>query len=137
MAGMRALLSFLKRQNPQSKIIVVVGSPGNKGVSRRAGFAKALTQFADQAYLTTDDPGFEDPQAICQEIDQKIDHQRVAVQIVLDRQQAIQQAITVSRPGDLVVLAGKGEDAYQKVQGIDTPYPNDLHVAQQVIQELE
>lgn len=136
-ASMRALLSFLKRQNPQSKIIVVVGSPGNKGVSRRAGFAKALTQFADQAYLTTDDPGFEDPQAICQEIDQKIDHQRVAVQIVLDRQQAIQQAITVSRPGDLVVLAGKGEDAYQKVQGIDTPYPNDLHVAQRVIQELE
>ena len=49
----------------------------------------------------------------------------------------IKTAISQSQPGDLVVLAGKGEDAYQKIRGIDTPYPNDFNVAQQVVQELE
>lgn len=135
--SMKALLSFLQRKEPQSKIIVVVGSTGNKGVSRRAGFGKALSEYADEAYLTTDDPGFEDPQKISAEIDQHIDHERVQVQIILNRQKAIATAIAKSNPGDLVVLAGKGEDAYQKVRGIDTPYPNDFNVAQQVINELE
>ena len=135
--SMKALLSFLKRKNPHSKVIVVVGSTGNKGVSRRSGFGKALSEYADTAYLTTDDPGFEDPQKIAEEIDQHIDHKRVQVQIILDRKMAIKTAISQSQPGDLVVLAGKGEDAYQKIRGIDTPYPNDFNVAQQVVQELE
>ena len=135
--SMKALLSFLKRKNPHSKVTVVVGSTGNKGVSRRSGFGKALSEYADTAYLTTDDPGFEDPQKIAEEIDQYIDHKRVQVQIILDRKMAIKTAISQSQPGDLVVLAGKGEDAYQKIRGIDTPYPNDFNVAQQVVRKLE
>ncbi|MBA1392934.1 UDP-N-acetylmuramoyl-L-alanyl-D-glutamate--2,6-diaminopimelate ligase, partial [Lactobacillus sp. XV13L] len=118
--SMKALLSFLQRQNPHSKMFVVVGSTGNKGVSRREGFGKVLSEYADYAYLTTDDPGFEDPQKIAEEIDSYINHKQVQVQIILDRQRAIQAAITQSHPGDVVVLAGKGEDAYQKIRGLDT-----------------
>lgn len=136
-ASMSALLNFLKTENPQSKIIVVVGSTGDKGVSRRSGFAKALSKYANQAYLTTDDPGFEDPQAICEEINQLIDHKKVQVTIILDRKQAIQAAITTSQPQDIVVLAGKGEDKYQKIRGVNVDYPNDLNVAQRIVQEIE
>ncbi|MCD2255484.1 UDP-N-acetylmuramoyl-L-alanyl-D-glutamate--2,6-diaminopimelate ligase [Lactobacillus sp. CC-MHH1034] len=135
-ASMKALLSFLKKEYNDPKLIVVVGSPGDKGVSRRPGFAKVLTEYAQQAFLTTDDPGFENPQSIVAQIDQTIDHNKVNVKIILDRKAAIKAAITMSQPGDIVVLAGKGADPYQKVRGVDTPYPTDLVVAKQVVAEL-
>ena len=72
--------------------------------------------------MTTDDPAFEDPQAIAAEIDAHIDHDRVGqVEYVADRREAIETAIQAARAGDLVVLAGKGTDQYQKVAGVDTP----------------
>ncbi|MCH4171270.1 MAG: UDP-N-acetylmuramoyl-L-alanyl-D-glutamate--2,6-diaminopimelate ligase [Lactobacillus sp.] len=135
--SMHALLSFLQREYKDPKLIVVVGSPGDKGVSRRPGFAKVLTEFAQEAFLTTDDPGFENPQSIAEQIDKDIDHSKVAVSIILDRHEAIKEAILASKPGDVVVLAAKGADAYQKVRGVDTPYETDLVVAKQVAAQLQ
>ena len=65
---MKVLLSFLKREYNNPRLIVVVGSTGDKGESRRAGFAKALTEYATDAFLTTDDPGFEDPGDIARQL---------------------------------------------------------------------
>lgn len=131
-ASLRALLKFVKHQYHDGKAIVVVGSPGDKGISRRAGFGKALSEQADVAYLTTDDPGFEDPQDIIAQIMAHIEPGTVEVHQVLDRREAIRQAIVESGPHDIVVLAGKGEDPYQKVRGVDTPWPTDMGVAQEV-----
>lgn len=136
-ASVKALLSFLRKQYVDSRVIVVVGSPGDKGISRREGFGKALSEEADIAYLTADDPGYEDPAAIAQQIAAHIDHQRVMVHTQIDRPTAIRQAILASRPNDVVVLAAKGEDPYQKVRGVDTPYPTDMAVAKTVVAELE
>ncbi|MBT9671379.1 UDP-N-acetylmuramoyl-L-alanyl-D-glutamate--2,6-diaminopimelate ligase [Secundilactobacillus kimchicus] len=135
-ASMKALLSFLRQQTDAGRVIVVVGSTGDKGVSRRKGFGQALSEEANVAILTTDDPGFEDPRKIAQEIDAHIDHDRVSVQYVMDRSQAIRTAIEMSRADDIVVLAGKGEDAYQKINGVDTPYATDVTVAKNVVKEL-
>lgn len=135
-ASLKALLSFLRTQTDAGKVIVVVGSTGNKGVSRREGFGKALSEAADIAILTTDDPGFEDPKEIAKAIDAHIDHSRVTVQYVMDRPEAIETAIKMSQSDDIVVLAGKGEDAYQKVNGVDTPYPTDVTIAKNVVEEL-
>jgi UDP-N-acetylmuramoyl-L-alanyl-D-glutamate--2,6-diaminopimelate ligase len=60
----------------------------------------------------------------------------VHVNIELDRPTAIHDAIVSSKPGDIVVVAGKGADPYQKVRGIDTPYPTDMVVVHQVIDQL-
>lgn len=136
-ASMKALLAFLKTEYQQPKIIVVVGSPGNKGISRRAGFAKVLNEFAQQAILTTDDPAFEEPLAIAQEIAQAIDPTKVSYSIELDRPLAIKQAILASQPGDIVVLAAKGDDHYQKIRGVDTPYIGDMAVAKSVAANIE
>lgn len=138
-ASLHALLEFLKSQRQVDRLIVVVGSTGNKGVSRREGFGKALSEGkADVAILTSDDPGYEDPMEIAKEIDSYIDHQRVGkVYFEMDRQKAIQKAIEMAHPQDVVVLAGKGEDKYQKINGVDTPYPNDLNVAKNVVEGLE
>jgi UDP-N-acetylmuramyl-tripeptide synthetase len=135
-ASMNALLSFLKREYPASKVKVVVGSPGDKGVSRRAGFAKVLTELADEAILTTDDPGFEDPADICKQIDDQIDHTKVKVKTVLDREKAIGEMIKSSSNDDIVVLAAKGNDPYQKTKGVDVPYASDPVVAKKILKDI-
>lgn len=136
-ASMKALLGFLRTEYPKSKIKVVVGSPGNKGVSRREGFAKVLTELADSAILTTDDPGFEDPADICKQIDEGIDHSKVEVLTIIDRQKAIRKMIETSGGDDIVVLAAKGDDAYQKTNGVDVPYPSDPVVARKILEDIE
>ncbi|AKP67773.1 UDP-N-acetylmuramoyl-L-alanyl-D-glutamate--2,6-diaminopimelate ligase [Companilactobacillus ginsenosidimutans] len=136
-ASMKALLGFLHTEYPKSKLKVVVGSPGDKGISRRAGFSKVLTELADVAILTTDDPGFENPADICAEIYGKIDHSKVSTKIVLDRKEAIREMITSSQNGDIIVLAAKGNDAYQKTKGVDVPYPTDPVVAKTVLKDIE
>lgn len=135
-ASMKALLSFLQKEYHNSKLIVVVGSPGDKGVSRRAGFAQVLNEYANQAILTTDDPGYEDPAAIAAEIRTGIDEAKVQTTVELNRATAIEQAIEASQPGEIVVLAAKGADAYQKVRGVDTPYATDMVIAKQVAERL-
>lgn len=134
--SLKALLSFLKVQTGAGRVIVVIGSTGNKGVSRREGFGKALSEEADVAILTTDDPAYEDPKKIAEEIDAHIDHQQVKVQYVMDRKTAIETAIKMSTKDDIVVLAGKGEDAFQKVNGVNTPYPTDVTIAKNAVEEL-
>ena len=134
---MIALMSFMQREFNNPKIIVVVGAPGDKGVSRRPGFSESLTAYANKAFLTTDDPGFEDPMDIAQEIDAGIDHEKVEVTIELDREKAIHDAIAMSNKDDIVLICGKGADPFQKIRGVDTPYPTDIKVAESVINELE
>lgn len=135
-ASMMALMSFMQREFDNPKIIVVVGAPGDKGVDRRAGFSQSLSKYADKAFLTTDDPGFEDPQAIAEQIDAGIDHDRCDVTIELDREKAIHDAIALAGPDDVVLVCGKGADPYQKVRGVDTPYPTDMKVVKKVLSEL-
>ncbi|TPR14069.1 UDP-N-acetylmuramoyl-L-alanyl-D-glutamate--2,6-diaminopimelate ligase [Apilactobacillus timberlakei] len=136
-ASMHALLSFLKHGNPDGKVIVVVGSPGNKGEDRRKGFGMALTENADEAFLTTDDPAFEDPSAIVDEIDSYIDHNKVNVHIELDRRLAISKAIHSGDKNSIIVVAGKGRDPYQKINGVDTPYETDSVVVKNVLKGIE
>lgn len=140
-ASVKRLVAFLRGQaakaKKQGKVIVVLGAPGDKGISRRQGFGKALSEErVDHVILTTDDPGYEDPLEIASEIEQYIDPERVGyVEYIADRAEAIRRAIMLSE-NDMVVVAGKGADAYQKVEGKDTPYPSDLVVARRIIEKL-
>lgn len=138
-ASLKRLLAFLKRQTHAGKVTVVLGATGDKGISRRPGFGRALNEEAPETViLTTDDPGYEDPLTIAHEIDSYIDHEKVQdVQFEMDRQTAIESAIAQSKNDDIVVLAGKGEDPYQKVKGVDTPYPTDVKIARDYIQKIE
>ncbi len=131
-ASMRALLQFAQRQYPDGQVIVVVGSPGNKGVSRRADFGRVISEFADTVFLTADDPQYESPLAIAKEIAAHITNPQVTVNFEMDRIQAIQQAIALAKPHDIVIVAGKGEDPYQKINGVDEPYVGDYAVVQNV-----
>ena len=135
-ASTKALLNFLKRQSHHGKVSVVVGSPGNKGIDRREGFGKALSEEANVAYLTMDDPAFEDPMKIASEIDAHINHDNVKVIFEMDREKAIKDAILNSSPEDISVILGKGQDPYQKINGVDTPYPTDSKVVRDLLETL-
>jgi UDP-N-acetylmuramoyl-L-alanyl-D-glutamate--2,6-diaminopimelate ligase len=132
-----ALLTFLQNEYNDAKVLLVVGAPGDKGVSRREGFAKAINQLKPRVFITSDDPGFENPEDIAAQIVSGINQDQVQVTIELDRAKAIEAAIMESQPGDIVVLAGKGTDPYQKVRGVDTPWPTDMAVARSIADKIK
>lgn len=136
-ASMMALLTFLQNEYNDAKVLLVVGAPGDKGVSRREGFAKAINQLKPRVFITSDDPGFENPEDIAAQIVSGINQGQVQVTIELDRAKAIEAAIMESQPGDIVVLAGKGTDPYQKVRGVDTPWPTDMAVARSIADKIK
>lgn len=127
-ASMHALLRFAQNQYPEGRVLVVVGSPGNKGVSRRADFGRVVSELADVVYLTADDPQFESPMVIAKEIASHITNDALEVHFEMDRIQAIHQAISQATEKDIVIVAGKGEDPYQKINGVDEPYIGDYEV---------
>lgn len=132
--SLKNLLTFVKKEHPSGKTIVVIGSTGNKAISRRKDFGTVLSEFADTAILTTDDPENESPLAICQEIAQYITTE-IQIEIILEREAAIQMALTMSQPEDAVVLAGKGADLYQKIEGQQVTYVGDYNVAKNFVQK--
>ena len=134
--SLHSVLDFLKKQAPNGKVIVITGSTGDKGIDRREGLGKAISESADQAYLTTDDPATEDPKAIAAEIADHIDQTRVNLEYIADRKAAITKAVTESKKGDLVVVAGKGHDNYQKINGQNVPYEGDATIVQNLVKGL-
>lgn len=117
------------RTYQKGEIVLIIGAPGNKGQSRRKDFGDLLNTLPDiEVILSADDPNFEDPEAICQEI---ASHLRRPYQIIVDREVAIKEALSRTQSADdAVIIAGKGADAYQIVQGQrDESYLGDLEVA--------
>ncbi|ALS02637.1 UDP-N-acetylmuramoylalanyl-D-glutamate--L-lysine ligase [Enterococcus silesiacus] len=130
--SLKNLLAFVKEEHPNGRLLVLIGSTGNKAISRRKDFGTVLSELADVAILTTDDPADEDPMMICQEIQSYITTD-IPVEIIVDRSEAIKEALAMSQPTDAVILAGKGADLYQKVSGEDTPYEGDFQIAERLI----
>ncbi|QEA59688.1 UDP-N-acetylmuramyl-tripeptide synthetase [Leuconostoc koreense] len=135
--SMRALLSFAQAQYPNGRVLVVVGSPGNKGVSRRADFGHVVSDLADVVYLTADDPQFESPLDIAHEIAAHINNDKLEVHYEMDRIAAIHQAISAAHENDIVIVAGKGEDPYQKIDGVDVPYIGDFAVVKKFKDQIK
>ena len=133
--SLKTLLEFAKNEHPDGRVIVVLGSPGNKAISRRHDFGKVLSETADIAFLTADDPAFEDPKKIAEEINEAITNPDLIVHYEMDRPEAIRRALAESAPQDSVVIAGKGVDPYQKINGVDEPYEGDYAIVKRLIEE--
>lgn len=134
--SLHSVLNFIKEQQSKGQIVVITGSTGDKGIDRREGLGKAIGEFANKAYLTTDDPATEDPKVIAETISQHIDHDKVAVSYIADRKAAITKAVTESLPGDVVLVAGKGHDAFQKINGQNVPYAGDAAIVANLVKGL-
>ena len=98
----------------------VFGCGGNRDSSKRPLMGQAAQRQADVVWVTSDNPRGEDPQTIVQQITAGMRLDRV--QVVVDRTQAIEQAIAQAGTQDVVLLAGKGHEDYQEIQGVKHPF---------------
>ena len=113
------------------KIALVLGSTGNKGESRRKDFGLLLDQHPEiQVFLTADDPNYEDPMAIADEISSYIHR---PVEKIADREQAIKTAMSVtSQELDAVIIAGKRSWLLPNLQGKKEELPSEMQQSQNV-----
>ncbi|MBQ4106707.1 MAG: UDP-N-acetylmuramoyl-L-alanyl-D-glutamate--2,6-diaminopimelate ligase [Lentisphaeria bacterium] len=118
------------RQIAPRRIIVVFGCGGDRDRSKRPRMAQAVAAGADLAIVTNDNPRSEDPMAIITEICGGFPAD-FAREMQPDRAAAIRLAAGIARPGDLVLIAGKGHEDYQEINGIRHPF-SDWSVLQEL-----
>lgn len=127
--GLVNALSTARALRPE-RIITVFGCGGDRDRLKRPLMARAVEDHSDISILTSDNPRTEDPQAIMD--DARKGFTRSAHALIADRKEAIHTAIKGAREGDIVVIAGKGHEPYQDVQGVKHPF-DDRRVARQLV----
>lgn len=128
--ALESLLTTLREYHPQ-RLVCLFGCGGNRSRQRRFEMGEVSGRLADLTIITSDNPRYEEPQSIIDDIKTgfaKTDGKFVEI---CDRREAIAYAISHAREGDLIVLAGKGHEDYQEIQG--KKYPMDERV---IIKEL-
>jgi UDP-N-acetylmuramoyl-L-alanyl-D-glutamate--2,6-diaminopimelate ligase len=100
---------------------VVAGCGGDRDATKRPKMAAVAERAAQQVVLTSDNPRSEDPQAILQQMVAGLSRPDAA-RVVVDRAQAIALAVQQASAADVVLIAGKGHETYQEIQGVKTPF---------------
>ncbi|WP_201772745.1 UDP-N-acetylmuramoyl-L-alanyl-D-glutamate--2,6-diaminopimelate ligase [Endozoicomonas numazuensis] len=115
-----ALVSVLTalREHGASKLICVFGCGGDRDRGKRPLMARAAVQGADEVVVTSDNPRSEDPSEIIRDALAGVEQSDTPVTSVINRAEAIQLAICKAGAGDIVVIAGKGHEDYQEINGI-------------------
>ena len=109
--ALRICLSNLKEQFPNKKIILLFGCGGNRDQNKRFKMGKIACDYSNEIYLTDDNPRFEDPRKIRDDIKKGI--QNTSIKEIPDRKKAISEAIKNLNTGDILLVAGKGHEKTQ------------------------
>lgn len=128
--SLESLLTTLKEYNP-ARLVCLFGCGGNRSKERRYEMGEVSGRLADLTIITSDNPRFEEPQDIINDIKVGIEPTEGKYVEICDRKEAIRYAIEHGLPGDVIVLAGKGHEDYQEIKGVK--YPMDERV---LIQEI-
>ncbi len=118
--SLESLLSTLKEYEP-NRLVCLFGCGGNRSKMRRYEMGEVSGKLADLTIITSDNPRFEKPQDIIDDIKIGIERTEGKYIEVCDRKEAIAYAIDHGEPGDIIVLAGKGHEDYQEIEGIKYP----------------
>ena len=105
------------------KVITVIGCGGDRDKTKRPIMAKVACEWSDKVILTSDNPRTEDPAQIIKDMEAGVDaaFKRYVISIA-DRREAIKTACHLARPGDIILLAGKGHEKYQDINGVKTHF---------------
>ncbi|OPZ30684.1 MAG: UDP-N-acetylmuramoyl-L-alanyl-D-glutamate--LD-lysine ligase [Bacteroidetes bacterium ADurb.BinA174] len=100
-------------------IITVVGCGGNRDKTKRPLMAREAVELSNKVILTSDNPRFEEPQDIIDDMIAGLDdEQRRTTLSIIDRREAIKTACTLAKSGDVILVAGKGHEDYQEIKGV-------------------
>ncbi|RYE21223.1 MAG: UDP-N-acetylmuramoyl-L-alanyl-D-glutamate--2,6-diaminopimelate ligase, partial [Sphingobacteriales bacterium] len=101
------------------KVITVIGCGGDRDKSKRPVMARVACEWSDKVILTSDNPRTEDPAQILNDMKEGVDPAfKRHVLSIADRREAIKTACTLAQPGDIILLAGKGHEKYQEINGV-------------------
>jgi UDP-N-acetylmuramoyl-L-alanyl-D-glutamate--2,6-diaminopimelate ligase len=118
----------------KEKIITVVGAGGNRDAAKRPVMAKIACQLSDKVVLTSDNPRFEEPEAILDEMKKGIEQKDMnRVLVIENRREAIRTACALAQPGDIILVAGKGHETYQDIKGVKYPF-DDKQVLKEILE---
>ncbi len=130
--GLEQVLRAARELAGSNAVVVVFGSGGDRDPSKRAPMGEVASRLADRVVLTSDNPRGEDPDTIIDAIRRGI-NEPSSVQIQPDRRRAIELALTGARPGDIVVIAGKGHETTQTIGDDVIPF-DDRSVAADLLE---
>ena len=131
--ALESLLTTLREYHPH-RLVCMFGCGGNRAKSRRYEMGEVSGRLADLTIITSDNPRFEEPQDIINDIKIGISKTDGKYVEICDRKEAIAYAIHHGEPGDIIVLAGKGHEDYQEIKG--KKYPMDERVLiEEILQE--
>jgi UDP-N-acetylmuramoyl-L-alanyl-D-glutamate--2,6-diaminopimelate ligase len=121
------------RSLPHRKIVTVFGCGGDRDRSKRPLMGAVAARLSDHVVLTSDNPRSEDPRAIIREIETGTKGPRSSAKILVepDRRKAIEIAVSLAEPGDVVLVTGKGHESYQIIGGQVLPFDD-----RQVVREI-
>lgn len=118
--ALESLLTTLKEYEP-GRLVTVFGCGGNRSRDRRFEMGEVSGRLSDLTIITSDNPRFEEPQAILDDIETGIKKTDGEYIKIIDRKEAIAYAIHNARPQDVIILAGKGHEDYQEIRGVKHP----------------
>ena len=118
-ALMNVLATINQLRTGGQQLITVVGCGGDRDKTKRPVMAAAACEHSDKAILTSDNPRSEDPEAILNDMEAGLNttQKRRSLRIT-DRKEAIKVACSLARPGDIILVAGKGHETYQEIKGV-------------------
>ena len=122
-ASMRNILETIRAYEPK-RLVCLFGSVGGRTELRRSKLGKIAGKLADYCIITSDNPDFENPQNIMTDIEQglKTNVTQCPYVMISDRAEAIKYAVDNAQDGDIILLAGKGHEDYQLIDGKKVPF---------------
>lgn len=117
--ALRNVISTINEiREPHQQLIAVIGAGGDRDATKRPLMAKEAIEGCSKVILTSDNPRSEDPEKIIEDMMAGVDYKgRIKVLSIVNRREAIKTAVAVARPGDIILVAGKGHETYQEIKG--------------------
>ena len=120
--------------NGKGKVITVCGAGGNRDKGKRPIMAQTAVKFSDKVIITSDNPRFEEPQDIINDMLAGLDNKQMKkVVSIADRKEAIRTACMMAEKGDVILIAGKGHEDYQEIKGVKHHF-DDKEVVREIFQ---
>ena len=127
-------INDIRTKNEQ--LITIVGCGGDRDRTKRPIMANIASTLSDKAIITSDNPRTEDPEAIIAEMEKGVEPQNFKKTIsITDRKQAIKTACQLAQPNDIILIAGKGHETYQEIQGVRYDF-DDMKIVKEFLEQL-
>ena len=128
-------INDIRTKNEQ--LITVVGCGGDRDKTKRPIMADIATDLSDKVLLTSDNPRSENPETIIAEMETGVAPQNYKKTVsIIDRKQAIKAACQLANPNDIILIAGKGHESYQEIQGIRHDF-DDMKIVKEILDQLQ